>query len=78
MDYSGFTDQSLAAMHFCARGALVADDEMTSLGLEPRFRVRQTPAWNKHVADLETEMLIRGLAFETIEWLEIRNMNITA
>jgi hypothetical protein len=67
LEYSAFTDQSLAAMHFCARGALVADDEMTLLGLEPRFRVRQTPAWTRHVADLEAEMLNRGLAFETIE-----------
>ena len=67
MEYSAFTDQSLAAMHFCARGALVADEEMTLLGLEPRFRVRQTPAWTKHVADLEAEMLSRGLAFESIE-----------
>jgi hypothetical protein len=55
-------------MHFCARGALAADDEMTLLGIEPRFRVRQTPAWSKHVADLEAEMLIRGMAFELIEW----------
>lgn len=54
-------------MHFCARGALVADDEMISLGLEPRFRVRQTLAWNQHVAELEAEMLRQGMAFELIE-----------
>jgi hypothetical protein len=67
LEYSAFTDQSLAAMHFCARGALVADDEMTLLGMEPRFRVRHTPAWTRHVADLEAEMLSRGLTFEPIE-----------
>ena len=54
-------------MHFCARGAMAADDEMTLLGAEPRFRVRQTPAWSKHVADLEAEMLSRGMAFQMIE-----------
>lgn len=57
-------------MHFCARGALAADDELTLLGLAPRFLVRETPAWNKHVADLETEMRSRGMAFELIKWLE--------
>jgi hypothetical protein len=55
-------------MHFCARGAMVADDEMTLLGMEPRFQVRQTSAWSKHVADLETEMRSRGMNFELIEW----------
>jgi hypothetical protein len=68
LEYSGFTDQSLAAMYFCARGALAADDEMTLLGMEPRFRVRQTPAWSKHVADLEAEMLSRGMVFVMIDW----------
>jgi len=67
LEYSAFTDHSLAAMHFCARGAMAADDEMTLLGAEPRFRVRQTPAWSKHVADLEAEMLSRGMAFQMIE-----------
>ena len=68
MEYSAFTDDSLAAMHFCARGAMAADDEMTLLGMEPRFQVRQTPAWSKHVTDLEAEMLSRGMTFELIEW----------
>jgi hypothetical protein len=68
LEYSAFTDDSLAAMHFCARGAMAADDEMTLLGMAPRFQVRQTPAWSKHVADLETEMRSRGMNFELIEW----------
>ena len=70
LEYSAFTDQSLAVMYFCARGALAADDELISLGLEPRFRVRNTPAWSKHLADLETEMRSRGMAVEFVEWPE--------
>jgi hypothetical protein len=73
VQYSAFTNDSLAAMHFCARGAMAADDEMTLLGMEPRFRVRQTAAWNTHVADLETEMRGRGMAFEVIEWSPARS-----
>jgi hypothetical protein len=67
LEYSAFSNESLAAMHFCARGAMTADDEMTLLGLEPRFRVRQTPAWSKHIEDLEAEMRSRGMTFERIE-----------
>jgi hypothetical protein len=68
LEYSAFTNDSLAAMHFCARGAMAADDEMTLLGMEPRFQVRQTQAWSRHVADLEIEMRSRGMNFELIEW----------
>jgi hypothetical protein len=38
--------------------------------LRPRFRVRETPAWKKHAADLEAEMLKRGMLFSVIEWHE--------
>jgi hypothetical protein len=68
LEYRAFTDDSLAAMYFCVRGALAADDEFTALGGEPRFRVRETPMWRKHAADLEAEMLGRGMVFELIEW----------
>jgi hypothetical protein len=37
-------------------------------GDEPRFRVRETPDWKKHAADLESEMLKRGMFFEVIDW----------
>ena len=70
MEYHAFTDYSLATMYFCVRGALAADDEFATLGAEPRFRVRETPGWRKHAADLEAEMLGRGLVFELIEWSE--------
>jgi hypothetical protein len=36
----------------------------------PRFRVRDTPDWRQHAADLEAEMLSRGMNFEIIDWLE--------
>ncbi len=70
MEYHSFTADSLATMYFCVRGALAADDEFTMLGAEPRFRVRETPEWKKHAADLEAEMLSRGMVFELIDWSE--------
>jgi hypothetical protein len=70
MEYHALSDDSLAAMYFCVRGALAADDELINLGAEPRFRVRETPVWKKHAADLEAEMLRRAMSFELIEWLE--------
>ena len=68
MDYRAFTNESLATMHFCVRGALAADDELARLGAEPRFRVRETPEWRKHAADLEWEMLRRQMVFEFVDW----------
>jgi len=68
MDYEAFTNDSLVMMYSAVRGALAADDEYTSDGKEPRFRVRQTPAWQQHAADLEAEMLRRGMVFDMIRW----------
>jgi hypothetical protein len=70
MDYRTFSDETLAAMYFCVRGALAADDELTELGAEPRFRVRDTPAWMMHAADLEAEMISRQMEFEFADWGE--------
>jgi hypothetical protein len=50
------------------RGALAFDDALVGLGEETRFRVRETPDWKKHAADLEAEMLRRGMLFEVIDW----------
>jgi hypothetical protein len=36
----------------------------------PRFRVRDTPDRRQHAADVEAEMLGRGMNFEIIDWLE--------
>jgi hypothetical protein len=68
MNYRAFTNESLATMYFCVRGTLAADDELIRLGAEPRFRVRETPAWKKHAADLEAEMLRRQMVYESVEW----------
>jgi hypothetical protein len=38
--------------------------------MEIRFRVRETPEWRLHAAELETEMLRRGMMFEVIDWSE--------
>jgi hypothetical protein len=52
------------------RGALAADDATERQGGEPKFKVRDTPDWKKHAADLEGEMLKRGMIFEVIYWHE--------
>ena len=67
MDYQGFTNDSLVKMYEGVREALAADE---ALGGEGRFRVRKTPAWKLHAADLEAEMVRRGITFEVIEWYE--------
>ena len=50
------------------RGALDADDTLKARGEEIRFRVRETAEWKKHAADLEMEMIKRGMIFEVINW----------
>jgi hypothetical protein len=70
MNYRAFTDDSLTMMYESVRGALAADDALAALGEETRFRVRETPDWKKHAADLEAEMLKRGMFFEVIDWSE--------
>jgi hypothetical protein len=52
------------------RGALAADDALKRQGLATRFRARETPDWKKHAADLESEMLRRGMTFNVIDWSE--------
>jgi hypothetical protein len=68
MNYQAFTNDSLTMMYNCIRGALAADDALKELGEETQFRVRETPDWRKHAADLEAEMLKRGMLFEVIDW----------
>jgi hypothetical protein len=70
MDYQGFTDGSLIKMYEGVREALADDEAFRELGGEGRFRVRKTPAWKLHAADLEAEMVRRGITFEVIEWYE--------
>jgi len=70
MNYQAFTNDSLTMMYEGIRGALVADDEFSRLGGEPRFRVRETLEWKTHAGALEAEMLRRGMFFEIIDWSE--------
>jgi hypothetical protein len=70
MNYGAFTNDSLAMMYEAVRGALAADDALERQGHDSRFRVRETPEWKKHAADLESEMLKRGLLFNVIDWHE--------
>ena len=68
MNYQAFTNDSLTMMYEGIRGALAADDALTRQGMETRFRVRETPEWKLHAADLEAEMLKRGMFFDVIDW----------
>jgi hypothetical protein len=70
MNYQAFTNHSITMMYEGVRGALAADDALKRQELETRFRVRETPEWRKHAADLEAEMLKRGMFFEVIDWSE--------
>jgi hypothetical protein len=63
-----FTNDSITMMYEGVRGALAADDELEAQGEEPRFRVRQIPDWKQHAADLEHEMITRGMKFDLIDW----------
>jgi hypothetical protein len=53
MNYQAFTNDSLRMMYAAIRGALTSDDLAERQGDEPRFKVRDTPDWKKHAADLE-------------------------
>ena len=44
MTYQAFTNDSLTMMYEGTRGALASDDALSSLGEEPRFRVREPPS----------------------------------
>ena len=70
MDYQAFTNESLTMMYAAVRGALAADDAVEREGAEPKFKVRDTPDWKKHAANLEAEMLKRGMIFKVIDWHE--------
>lgn len=70
MNDQALTNDSLTMMYDAVRGALAADDAQERLNADPRFRVRETPDWKKHAADLEVEMRKRGMLFEVIDWHE--------
>lgn len=70
MNYQAFTNESLTMMYEAVRGALGADDALVGQGEEPKFRVRQTPEWKQHAADIEVEMIRRGMTLNLIDWSE--------
>lgn len=70
MNYRAFNNDSLTMMYESVRAALASDDAQAGIGEERRFRIRETPDWKKHAADLEAEMLKRGMFFEVIDWSE--------
>ncbi|MBR0831329.1 hypothetical protein JQ596_38070 [Bradyrhizobium manausense] len=70
MDYRAFTNDSLTMMYEGIRAALASDDTQKAAGDKPRFGVRETRDWKEHAANLESEMLNRGMFFEIIDWSE--------
>jgi hypothetical protein len=70
MNYQAFTNDSLTMMYEAVRGAIAADDALVRQGMKTRFCVHQTPEWKTHAADVEAEMLKRGMIFEGIDWSE--------
>jgi hypothetical protein len=70
MNYPAFTNDSLTMVYEGIRGALAADDALKAQGQETRFRVRETPDLQRHAAELESEMLKRGMFFGVIDWSE--------
>jgi hypothetical protein len=78
MNYPAFTNDSLTMMYEGIRGALASDDALSGLGEEARFRVRETPEWKQHAADLEAEMLRRGMIFEVVDWSETRESGLSS
>lgn len=70
MNYQAFSNDSLTMMYESVRGALASDDAQKAAGDPPRFQVRETPDWRNHAANLESEMLRRGMIFEIIDWSE--------
>jgi hypothetical protein len=70
MNYQAFTNDSLTMMYEAIRGAIAADDALVRQGMKTRFCVRETPEWKTHAADIEAEMLKRGMMFEGIDWSE--------
>ena len=67
MNYGAFSNDSIAMMYEAVRGTLATDDALERQGQETRFRVRETPDWRKHAADLEAEMLKRGMTFTIVD-----------
>lgn len=74
MNYQAFTNDSLTVLYEAVRGALAADEALKRQGMEARFRVRETPEWKTHAADIELEMIKRGMMFEIIDWSEDQAM----
>jgi hypothetical protein len=70
MNYQAFTNDSITTMYEVIRGVLDVDDTLKARGEEIRFQVRETPEWKKHAADLEVEMIRRGMIFDVIDWFE--------
>jgi len=70
MNYQAYTNDSLTMMYEAIRGALAADDGLKRRGLPVRFRVRAPPDSKEYAADLEAEMLKRGMVFDVIDWSE--------
>jgi hypothetical protein len=74
MNYQVFTNESLTIMYEVVCLALAADDALERHDHAPPLRVRETSDWKQHAANLETEMLKRGMIFEAIDWSSVASV----
>jgi hypothetical protein len=70
MNYPAFTNDSLTMLYEASAGPSLRMTHFKRQGMEIRFRVRETPEWKLHAAELDTEMLQRGMYLNVIDWSE--------
>jgi hypothetical protein len=55
-------------MYEAVGGALASDDRLEAQNETPRCKIRETPDWRRHAADLEMKMIRRGVSVDAIDW----------
>ena len=68
MNYQAFTNDSLTMMYEGIRGALNPTMNLLASANRPGFAFERHPIGKKHAADLEAEMISRGMTFDLIDW----------
>jgi hypothetical protein len=68
LNYQAFTNDSLTMMYEGLRGALMI--RLRRREGKPDFASARRPDWKQPAANLDSEMLKRGMFFEVIDWSE--------
>ena len=71
MNYSAFTNDSLLMMTRASEGHSRLTTRFASKVRNAGFTFGKPPEWKMHAADLEFEMLKRGMIFDVIDWSEV-------